>query len=809
MDAWLKPLIFGLCALLAAPFILTELLFVSSGWEGTASRGKRRIRLAAGTVLNLAGNLAAELLAMKALFHIWNPRVVFGSILRLNCSYQDVGSLALMVLAGLFSGLAGGWILRRIFNRDAAGMPGRCRGVAILLAMLCLVFVACGCAVSYNSPMNLYMTEVCRKTKVYLIDPERKEKLGDGGREICYVRVHNPGILKCRPEALYLSDSDENPKAIAFEGVTVQPGRTLTLAVDHVHGLDLDRKNGADVYFSDPAGRLIDQVRVPSLEKDEVYVLSGKDPEKWQVTLLREDREYALSVVPSFSVPGGFYPEAFDLEITAPEGYRVLYTLDGSDPAVRGTACEGPLRIVDRTPEENVWTARQDLSGAFVMPEPLYSVPDGPVDKCTVIRAVCADADGRTGPPVTASYFVGYEGRPGYAGINIVSLTADPEDLFGSEKGIFVLGDTYLKNQNHHETYYWYYPANYHGKGRAWEREATFQFFDTDRTLLLSQLAGIRIKGGRSSGYMPKGLNLYARNSYDGNSRFDADLFGNGYRARHISLAAAINQFKDWLCVRLAQGQGFTMLSYKPCCVFLNGEYWGLYWLTEQYDEYYFAHHYGLSAGNVVIIKAGKLKAGTNSDLQAFNDLKLKFRKADMRQEKNYKNALKKLDVDAIINYYAVEVYITNHDWKPRRNQAYWYTRNPEDSPWGDTRWRPAMFDLNKETVLVKYEGKTINYITKRDLFFRSLLKNPEFSRKFYTRLKYLAEEVFTEERLEEALAEYRALVGDAMDLETRQLNWLEPDPGEVEKFREFIRRRPEYILEQCSLHLDTAEGKE
>ena len=153
---------------------------------------------------------------------------------------------------------------------------------------------------------------------------------------------------------------------------------------------------------------------------------------------------------------------------------------------------------------------------------------------------------------------------------------------------------------------------------------------------------------------------------------------------------------------------------------------------------------------------------------------------------------------------------MANKDWELKRNQIQWRARNPEDSAYGDTRWRPALYDLNKETVLVEYTANTLNRMKRKDPVLKRLLKNKEFTQKFYSRLKTLAEEVFTEERLEEALTEYQALMGEPMELEKRMLNWLEPDPEELDDFREFIHFRPQYMQKLWSKYLpDTAEGKE
>ena len=202
-----------------------------------------------------------------------------------------------------------------------------------------------------------------------------------------------------------------------------------------------------------------------------------------------------------------------------------------------------------------MWSAREDVSAAF-LDDRRYTVPDAPVDKCVVFRAACVRPDGTPGRSVSACYFIGYENREGYENIGVVSLVTDPANLFDDETGIYVLGDVFL-DQYDEETEtrgFWWWPANYHKKGRSWEREAAVWFFGADRGLQLAKQVGLRVKGGASAGMLPKGLNLYARPEYGGDSRFYADLFGSGYAAKRLSLTAGGNdvylKVRDWLTTR-------------------------------------------------------------------------------------------------------------------------------------------------------------------------------------------------------------------------------------------------------------------
>ena len=79
---------------------------------------------------------------------------------------------------------------------------------------------------------------------------------------------------------------------------------------------------------------------------------------------------------------------------------------------------------------------------------------------------------------------------------------------------------------------------------------------------------------------------------------------------------------------------GSTKAS-RPCVVYLNGEYWGLYVLEEDYSDNYFESHYGVNKDDVVVYKGdaetyqsgykldeGKLSGGeqTGIFLQSFTD---------------------------------------------------------------------------------------------------------------------------------------------------------------------------------------------
>lgn len=505
-----------------------------------------------------------------------------------------------------------------------------------------------------------------------------------------------------------------------------------------------------------------------------------------------------------FSKNTGFYEEDFSLHLYAPSK-EIYYTLDGSDPTRDSLKYEGAIRITDASMEENRDSMRTDVSANFLTDDPMYQAPDFLIDKCTVVKAVFYDADGNAGKIEERTYFVNFAQKSGYDNVNIISISTDPANLFDEETGIYVLGNTFEEYAQENDLtsrqwYSWY--GNYSMYGREWEREASVHIFNAQRETVLSQNVGIRIQGGASRAFYPKSLNIYARKEY-GKNRLEYDFFGTGYEPKRITLSSGGNdiygKMLDRLGAELTEECEFCTMSYEPYVLFLNGEYWGFYYLTEKYDEHYIEHTYDIDADHVVIMKAGELATGIDEDQQLYDEMCDFIEHADMTIEENYRAACELLDMQSTIDYFAAEIYMArNGDW-PQANYALWRSREVGDRPYEDGKWRWMLFDVNTSAFMNSLiEHDTLAYAIENNELFASLTKNEEFRAQFSERILEMADTLFEPGRVDSKITEYEVLMGAPMEKHLQRFFGTSNESYYIRSYimREFAYARKAYVQE-------------
>lgn len=481
----------------------------------------------------------------------------------------------------------------------------------------------------------------------------------------------------------------------------------------------------------------------------------------------------------SFSEEPGYYDSPFYLSILGGRGNTIHYTLDGSEPTTADPVFDrkNPLYIEDATNHPNVYSMRTDTSTGFLTDlvnqysagaPHNYTVPTYSVDKCTVIRASLFDSTGNCLDSITGAYFVGFQEKTAYRDIYTATVVTSPENLFDDEIGIYVTGNKFKKfltedieNENYWaRPYWWWWPSNYSNRGIDWERPAHITVFDNHQNRVLSQKCGIRIKGGGSRGQLPKSIACYAREIYDSSNCFDTNIFQTDIFPHKLVLFAGgdDNRFKlkDYLSNVMEQELHFATMDFIPCAMFLDGEYWGMYFITEDYNADYIHGHYQVNPDNVIMIKNNCLAEGLDEDFQTYKDMLAFIEEQDMSVSANYMKVCDLIDIDSYIDYYAAQIYIGRcGDW-PGGNFALWRSRDNDGSRYGDGKWRWMLFDVNSGGLNGgNLFDDTLTHVLTEDDTFSALYQNENFRRQFAERLLYIGKETFAPEKCNQFLDQY------------------------------------------------------
>ena len=466
----------------------------------------------------------------------------------------------------------------------------------------------------------------------------------------------------------------------------------------------------------------------------------------------------------TFSQESGFYPNEFLLILTSSDSSKIYYTTDGSNPTNSSTAKEynSPIQVKDRSDEPNIYSdyAEDENSPISVSRGTGYKKPPFLVEKGMIVRAV-AKTDSGFGKVVEKSYFVTTGQLAQYKEYTVVSLVTNPDNLFDPDKGIYVTGTQYINWKNSQD----YNPGksvwapdnicNYFCKGSEWEREASIAIFENGK-VILEQNVGIRIKGTSTRNTQQKNFNVYARKKYGNGKMICPTLFPNNkdingnkiieYDSICLRSISEEGRTRDQFATRLIKDRkSQTTYDMKNSVLFLNGEFWGMYVITEKFSKEFFASHYNILKEDVRYIKEEYIKEGTQEEytnLMNFIDL---YSKKDLSDPKNYEDVSNLLDIDSLIDHYAANLYLVTFDW-PNHNFGLWKNNgNKIDSnKFSDGKWRFMTYDLDY-TMGKTYldfggvEGYQYNMFNHMDYLkieaptnlFVALLKNEEFKNQF------------------------------------------------------------------------------
>lgn len=424
---------------------------------------------------------------------------------------------------------------------------------------------------------------------------------------------------------------------------------------------------------------------------DRVQEAQGNEEQGKDKAADTSDDLVVIDGIVSFSLTDSFYRKDTELTLQGSKEGRIYYTLDGTDPDEEQTLYQEPIML----------KADEDT-------------------KVISVKAKAFFDDGTQSETMVRTYFIGSKVEDRFSTL-VFSVTTDPYNLYDYEYGIFIEGklrDDYVKDHPHQKIDP-PAPANFNMRGRDSEREVFLEVFEQDGTKIAAQAAGIRVYGGWSRANLQKSIKIYTRKDYDKENnklRYEffpwkitaegrpADAF-NRLVLRNCGNDNGFGFIRDELFQTLAGQAGYMDYeAVRPAVLYVNGDYRGVFWLHEVYDDDYFDENYGNYDGEFQVLEGGETykevdEDGKNEQVVAdYEAMYSTYAYQDLTDDTIYQELEKLMDVENYLSYYALQAYIGNEDWPHNNYKTYrYYAAEGEEyreAPF-DGKWRYLLHDLD------------------------------------------------------------------------------------------------------------------
>ena len=342
--------------------------------------------------------------------------------------------------------------------------------------------------------------------------------------------------------------------------------------------------------------------------------------------------------------------------------------------------------------------------------------------------------------------------------IPIVRLSVDEHYLWSPDSGLYVIGNNGILSCGE--------VANYNQK---WEYPAEIEY-SIDGEVQFHERVGFRIKGFCSRNRSTKSFGIYWRKEY-GSSKLKYALFEDidvtkfkrvllrtsANALSHINDVAISTIYKDFANVDYQE--------YKPCALYLNEEYWGLYYIREMLTPHHFKYHYGVDDDAVDLLggSGGNPEVDDGSKDDYMNDVADFLRDNDMSIQSNYESICEHVDIQSYMDYIIINTYIAKCDW-PGNNGKWWRDKTSVDFK----KWRWVTYDAdwsfqieNVEDVLIGelYGVKFSMGVASSFYLFNGLIANEEFKALFLERYLYFVDVVFEKQRVKDIITTIKGQV--------------------------------------------------
>lgn len=390
----------------------------------------------------------------------------------------------------------------------------------------------------------------------------------------------------------------------------------------------------------------------------------------------------AISYVPYADIKSGIYDSNKEFKVTLTGSGKIYYTLDGSEPTTSSKVYSSPLTI----------------------------------KKTTVLRIMSKEAGKLSSDVNNYSYILDTSHKT-----SVMSLIID------SKKLNKVNNNTSLNSKVQERGYVDYFDKESEG---------------------FSINVGLKLFGGSTRSYKKKSYEIKFKKKY-GDAKLKYKVFKNVDSSVFDSLVLRTGsqdefQYNDQRTVikdvvatsLMGKYTDVDVQDYVPIVLYINGKYWGIYFIREKVDETFVSNHYNVKATKTdtsILRIDGEVKSGTD---KKYNSMINFINSNSLSNSKNYEKIKEQIDIQSFSDFWIGEIYTANYDILNTR-----YFSNPLVD---NGKWKYIFYDI--DSGFFRTTQNTFNEYTNPSgmgswnfptVLLRNMMKSSEFKSTFLERLSY------------------------------------------------------------------------
>lgn len=461
-----------------------------------------------------------------------------------------------------------------------------------------------------------------------------------------------------------------------------------------------------------------------------------------------QDGKIEVSIAPSFQTDSGVYNDIDNIALELKTSGPTYYTLDGSTPTTSSTLYKGPISL----------------------------------KKTTVVKAITLESE-KIKSDVTVGTYVINEKHT----LPVLSVSTDQKKISNLNSNAWVVGT---------------------------EVDAYAELYEEDGHFSIP--CGLTLFGGSARSQAKKSYTLRFRKKY-GEASLNYQVFDNRDFSNFETLVIRSGSqdykrslIRDELMTSLMEdGTDVDVQAYKAVILYINGNYWGIYYIREKVEAEYVANHYSVDENKANIMRIdGDVTAGSSKD---YRDLMTYITNNSLSVQKNYEYVKTKINIENLCDFWAAETYVANNDIINTR-----FFSHPDID---NGRWHFIFYDLDfgMYNVSHNYYNFTVNPGGMSDFnvstfLLRNLMKNKEFQKTYASRISYNLKNTWSEEKVLTRIDELYNLLLPEIERDNNRWNLSVNEWKEwVEKLRSYAKNRTKYMVRYAKafFNLSDSEMKE